>query len=309
MGGREDDQFPSLAGRVAVVTGANSGIGWQTAKQLAALGARVTLACRDVERGKQAADRIRAAHSRADVDVAELDLANMASVRDFAVSLGADGQPLDLLVNNAGVVAPPRRSFTADGFERQFGTNHLGHFALTGLLVPALLRAAQPRVVTVSSIAHFDGRADVIDGNAIGPYRPGHAYANSKLANLLFALELQRRATARDLSLTSTAAHPGLASTGLVRNPDGIGVNSLVRTIGPVLVKAFTQPAAVGARASVYAATVAAPGSYVGPQHFGQSRGPIGPARMSSLARDETLARRLWEVSEELTGLRYPWRR
>jgi NAD(P)-dependent dehydrogenase (short-subunit alcohol dehydrogenase family) len=309
MGGRAGPRLPSLAGRRAVVTGANSGLGWHTTRSLAALGARVILACRDVERGKQAARRIVAAEPSADVEVAELNLARMASVRDFAASLIAADQALDLLVNNAGVVRAPRRALTADGFELQFGTNHLGHFALTGLLIPALLRAPHPRVVTVSSLSHFAGRADVVEGNMIGPYSSQIAYGNSKLANLLFAFELQRMAAARGLPLTSAAAHPGLAATRMLRNPEGIGANPLVRSFGPIVLKAIAQSPASGARSIVYAATVAAPGSYVGPQHFRESRGPVGPARMSLLARDETLARRLWEVSEELTGLRYPWRR
>jgi NAD(P)-dependent dehydrogenase (short-subunit alcohol dehydrogenase family) len=310
MGGRGPGQLPILDGRTAVVTGANSGIGLHTAKALAARGARVVLACRDVERAKQAADRIRAAHRHFDteieVDVAELDLADMSSVRLFGEQWRG---PLDLLVNNAGVMAPPRRASTRDGFELQFGTNHLGHFVLTGLLLPWLLEAAAPRVVTVSSVAHLGGKEDVVNGNAGGPYRAQQAYANSKLANLLFAMELQRRARAAEQPLVSTAAHPGVCSTGLVRDPEGMGANPLLRTVGPVFVKAFTQSAAAGARASLYAATLAEPGSYTGPQYLGETRGPIGPAKMSNLAHDERLARRLWDVSVELTGFRYPWPR
>ena len=309
MGGMTDHRLPSLAGRRAVVTGANSGLGWHTSRKLAALGARVILACRDVERGEHAASRILAAEPQADVEVVELNLARMASVRDFAVAVIANEQSLDLLVNNAGVVRALRRSFTADGFELQFGTNHLGHFALTGLLLPALLRTPDPRVVTVSSLSHFAGRPDVLDGNMTGPYRSQLAYGNSKLANLLFALELQRMAAQRGLALTSTAAHPGLAATRVLRNPDGIGADRVVRTIGPVVLRAIAQSAARGAQPIIYAATIAAPGSYLGPQHLRETRGPVGPARMSPLARDETLAHRLWEVSEALTGLRYRWQR
>jgi NAD(P)-dependent dehydrogenase (short-subunit alcohol dehydrogenase family) len=299
-----------LDGRTAVVTGANSGIGLHTAKALAARGARVVLACRDIERAKQAADRVRAAHRHFDaeieVDVAELDLADMSSVRLFGEQWSG---PLDLLVNNAGVMAPPRRASTRDGFELQFGTNHLGHFVLTGLLLPWLLEAASPRVVTVSSVAHLSGKEDVVNGNAAGPYRAQQAYANSKLANLLFAMELQRRAVAAEQPLVSTAAHPGLCSTGLVRDPEGMGANPVVRTVGPVFVRAVTHSAVAGARAPLYAATLAEPGSYTGPQYLGETRGPIGPAKMSNLARDERLARRLWDVSVELTGFRYPWPR
>jgi NAD(P)-dependent dehydrogenase (short-subunit alcohol dehydrogenase family) len=297
-------QMPRLGGRVAVVTGGNSGIGRATATELARHGARVMLACRDIERGKQAADDIRNRVPDADIEVRHIDLADMTSVREFGE--GYDG-PLHLLVNNAGVMGPPRRAVTAHDFELQFGTNHLGHFVLTGLLLPALLVADDPRVVTVSSVAHHGGTADVLDGNAIGPYRPQRAYANSKLANLLFAFELQRRASAHGVPLTSTAAHPGFSATGLVADPEGAGANRLVRAVLPPLVTAFTQSAATGARAILFAATEAEPGSFTGPQRLHETRGPIGAAEASVLARDETLARQLWRVSEELTGFRYRW--
>jgi len=262
------------------------------------------LACRDIERGKQAADDIRNRVPDADIEVRHIDLADMTSVREFGE--GYDG-PLHLLVNNAGVRRPPRRAVTAHDFELQFGTNHLGHFVLTGLLLPALLVADDPRVVTVSSVAHHGGTADVLDGNAVGPYRPQRAYANSKLANLLFAFELQRRASAHGVPLTSTAAHPGFSATGLVADPEGAGANRLVRAVLPPLVTAFTQSAATGARAILFAATEAEPGSFTGPQRLHETRGPIGAAEASVLARDETLARQLWRVSEELTGFRYRW--
>jgi NAD(P)-dependent dehydrogenase (short-subunit alcohol dehydrogenase family) len=304
MGGMSAGRFPLLHGRNSVVTGANSGIGWHTARELAARGGRVVLACRDVERGKQAADRIRAADPDAEVEVCDLDLADMSSIRAFGEAWEG---PLNLLVNNAGVMAPPRLASTRDGFELQFGTNHLGHFVLTGLLLPALLATDAPRVVTVSSLAHFNGREDVLNGNAGAKYQSQQAYANSKLANLLFALELQRRSTARAAPVVSTAAHPGLCATGLVSDPEGAGANPVVRVVAPVVARVFTQSAAAGARASVHAAILAQPGSYTGPQRLGETRGPIGRARMSALAGDERLARRLWEISVELTGFRYSW--
>lgn len=297
-------QMPRLGGRVAVVTGGNSGIGRATATELARHGARVMIACRDIERGKQAADDIRDRVPDADIEVRHIDLADMTSVRDFGE--GYDG-PLHLLVNNAGVMSPPRRAFTANDFELQFGTNHLGHFVLTGLLLPALLAVDESRVVTVSSVAHHTGTADVLDANDVGPYRPQRAYANSKLANLMFAFELQRRASAHGAPLTSTAAHPGFSATGLVADPEGAGANRLVRAVLPPLVTAFSQSAATGARAILFAATEAEPGSFTGPQRLHETRGPIGAADASSLARDETLARQLWRVSEELTGFRYRW--
>jgi NAD(P)-dependent dehydrogenase (short-subunit alcohol dehydrogenase family) len=296
--------MPDVSGRTALVTGANSGIGWFTVRELAAHGARVVLACRDVEQGKLAADRVHAAVPYAELDIVHLDLASMASVR----SLGDQWSgPLDLLVNNAGVMAPPKRVITEDGFELQFGTNHLGHFVLTGLLLPALLASPAPRVVTVASIAHHGGTAELLDGNSGPSYHAQRAYSNSKLANVLFAIELQNQATARGLPLVSVAAHPGVSATGLVGDPQGMGASRFMRTVAPIFVKIFTQSAAAGARPSLYAATVAEPGSYTGPQRFGETRGRIGAAKRSKVAQDEKLPRRLWQVSEELTGFHYPW--
>lgn len=306
-------QLPDLSKRVAIVTGGNSGIGFHVARELAAHGARVVLACRDVGAGREAAERISGGASGGvsgdvvvrDVEVAELDLASMDSVRHFA---GGWEGPLDLLVNNAGVMAPPRRAHTRDGFELQFGTNHLGHFVLTGLLLPALLAAEEPsRVVTVSSVAHRNGNESVVDGNASEPYNPQQTYANSKLANLLFAMQLHRELSGRELPVASTAAHPGVSATGLFSDREGMGANTVMRTMAPAFVRIFTQAAAAGARPVLYAATEAAPGSYTGPQLFGETRGRVGPARLSPQARDEKLARRLWQVSEELTGYRYQW--
>jgi NAD(P)-dependent dehydrogenase (short-subunit alcohol dehydrogenase family) len=263
------------------------------------------LACRDVERGKQAVDRIRGRVPAADVEVGELNLASMESVHAFAT--GWSG-PLDLLINNAGVMAPPKRASTLDGYELQFGTNHLGHFVLTGMLLPVLLESPHARVVTVASVAHKGGSESVLDANAGDRYVPHQAYANSKLANLLFALELQRIADARELALASVAAHPGLAATGLFTDPEGpAGGSRLTRLVTPALVRLFMQHASAGARPSLYAATLAAPGSYVGPQALRETRGDVGLARLSSFARDQSLARQLWLTSEALTGFRYSW--
>jgi NAD(P)-dependent dehydrogenase (short-subunit alcohol dehydrogenase family) len=282
-----------------VVTGGNSGIGFHTAKQLAAHGASVVLACRNVGHGAAAAARM-----TGDVRVVHLDLASMASLREFGEAW--DGS-LDLLVNNAGVMAPPRPATTEDGFERQFGTNHLGHFVLTGLLLPALGKSGSGRVVTVASVAHRGGSEAVLDANRGAAYHPQRTYSNSKLANLLFALELHRQLVEHELPVVSTAAHPGVSATGLVGDREGMGANAVMRVVGSAFVKVFTQPASAGARAVLYAATEAEPGSYTGPQLLGETRGPIGPARLSRQAQDEKLGRKLWRVSEELTGFRYDW--
>jgi NAD(P)-dependent dehydrogenase (short-subunit alcohol dehydrogenase family) len=298
------DQLGDLTGTTALVTGANSGIGWWAARGLAAHGARVVLACRDLERGKRAEARVAEAVPGAEVSTRQLDLSSMTSVRAFR-----DGwaDKLDLLVNNAGVMAPPRLTTTVDGFELQFGTNHLGHFVLTGLLLPELLAAPAGRVVTVSSTAHHVGKRDVVDGNLGGAYHAQHTYGNSKLANLLFTRELHRQCDSRGLSLTSTAAHPGVAATGLVADPQGMGANVFLRTVGPIVLKLFTQSAEAGARATLYAAAEAKPGSFTGPTRLSESRGPIGAAKLSDEAQDERLGRRLWQVSEELTGFHYAW--
>jgi NAD(P)-dependent dehydrogenase (short-subunit alcohol dehydrogenase family) len=293
--------IPSLAGTTAVVTGANSGIGWHTAAELARHGADVTLAVRSLDKGEAAAAQLREG-AAGTVRVARLDLGSLASVREFAEAWEG---PLGLLVNNAGLMTPPRYRETADGHELQFGTNHLGHFALTGRLLPALLAAPASRVVTVSSIAHHQGRADVVDGNPADRYSPTPAYGNSKLANLLFAFELQRRASLAGASLSSTAAHPGVASTGLVTSEQGLGSIPGVKQLAPLFLKLVFQSPRAGAEPTLYAATAAAPGSYTGPQSLRESRGKPGPARTSRLARDESLAQKLWAVSEDVTGVRF----
>jgi NAD(P)-dependent dehydrogenase (short-subunit alcohol dehydrogenase family) len=289
--------LPDLSGHTAVVTGANSGIGLVTARELAAHGASVVMACRNLEAAQAAA-----AGLGGEVRVEALDLSSLRSVRAFAD--GWSG-PLDLLVNNAGVMRPPSYRETEDGFELQFGTNHLGHFALTALLLPALLSAPSPRVVTVASIAHFGGDRAVLDGNPREAYEPSKTYSQTKLANLLFARELHRRAREAGSAVTSTAAHPGVSATNLITSPDGMGAMPLVGRVAPVLTRIFFQSAAAGARPTLYAATEAAPGSYTGPQRFGESRGLIGSAKLSTFAADDALGRELWTRSEEWTGIRF----
>jgi len=291
-----ETEIPDQSGRTAVVTGANSGIGFETARALAAKGARVIVACRSEEKGRDAERRIRAAAPAADVRFEPLDLGSLASVRAFADKLGAAESRIDLLVNNAGVMMPPYGK-TADGFELQIGTNHLGHFALTGLLLPRILAAPKARVVSVSSLAHFWGRIDFADLQSEGSYNPTRSYGQSKLANLLFVRELQRRFESARARALAAAAHPGSTRTELQRH------SGLMNAI----VAVFSQQPPDGALPSLYAAT--APGvrggDYFGPSGFAGCIGPPGPARSSAASRNAEVAERLWDVSEELTGVRF----
>jgi NAD(P)-dependent dehydrogenase (short-subunit alcohol dehydrogenase family) len=289
--------LPDLAGKRIVVTGANSGIGLHAARALADHGAEVVLACRNTDSGREAAAKMPGVTT-----VEELDLASQKSVHAFADRFEG---PLDLLVNNAGVMTPPQYRETEDGHELQFGTNHLGHFALTGLLLPALLAAPDPRVVTVASIAHHRGDESVLEGNPGTTYEPSRAYGNSKLANLLFAHELHRRAGAAGSTLVSTACHPGVSATNLVGSPDGMGSNVVIRTLSPYFMPVIFQSSSAGANPTLFAGTYAEPDSYVGPTWLLESRGRLGHAKQSRHARNEDLARRLWELSEEKTGVTF----
>jgi NAD(P)-dependent dehydrogenase (short-subunit alcohol dehydrogenase family) len=295
--------LPSFAGRTVVITGGNSGIGRHAASALARAGADVTIACRNVGAGEAVVAEL-GDQGAPGVRVAELDLADLSSVRRFVERW--DG-PLDVLVNNAGVMTPPRYRETVDGFELQFGTNHLGHVALTAGLLPHLLAAEHPRVTTVSSIAHWRGRPSVLDGNQGGTYQPERAYANSKLANLLFAFELQRRASLNDSALVSNAAHPGVSATNLVTSKQGLGAIPGVRPLARAVLRLLFQSAAAGADPVLYAVAKGGPASYSGPQRVRESRGPVGPARLSRYARDEILAAKLWDLSLDLTGARFDW--
>ena len=300
------EDMPDQAGKLAVITGANSGIGYEAAKALAGKGARVIMAVRSVEKGEAAAAGVRVAHPSAAVEVMRLDLADLASVRAFAEAFLARHRELPLLINNAGVMAIPYRR-TADGFEMQFGTNHLGHFALTGLLLPAVLAAPGARVVSVSSQAHLGGDIafDNLDGGK--GYQRWAAYAQSKIANLLFAYELQRRLAAAGAGAISLACHPGYAATELQAAGARMEGNGLMAGLMNGFNAIFAQSAAMGALPTLFAATSPAAygGDYIGPDSFGGWRGH--PARQRSNARSYSpdLARRLWEVSEQLTGVRY----
>jgi NAD(P)-dependent dehydrogenase (short-subunit alcohol dehydrogenase family) len=295
--------MPDQSGRTAIVTGANSGLGLATARELARAGAGVWLAVRDEEKGRRAMSSIHNLVPDADVTVGLLDLADLRSVRGFAESFAAPGRQLDLLINNAGIMAAPRR-LTRDGFESQFGTNHLGHFALTGLLLPALLKAPAPRVVTVSSTLHRRGTMNFDDLQGEHKYSRWGAYGQSKLANLMFCFELQRRAVAADTTLLSLAAHPGYAATNLQFAAPDRFYEKAYMWIGNRL---FAQSADMGALPTLYAATVPdlPGGTYVGPGGAGEQRGHPKVVTAAGKAYDEPAWRRLWEFSEQLTGVHY----
>ena len=300
--------MPDLTGRVAVVTGANSGIGLQAARQLAGHGADVTLAVRDEARGAAAATQIEAWEPGARVSVTPLDLADLASVRSFAdVWSNEHPQGLDLLINNAGIMATPRR-ITPDGFEAQLATNHLGHFALTALLLPALIARPRSRVVTISSQVHRMGRMHFDDLMATRRYSAWGAYAQSKLANLLFTRELQRRLDLTGIATLAVAAHPGYAATNLQSGGPRMRNRGWMERITDLGNQVFAQSAEMGALPTLFAAT--APGlpgdSYVGPDGFLEQHGHPRLVDRSSAARSDAVARRLWAVSEELTGVRFP---
>jgi NAD(P)-dependent dehydrogenase (short-subunit alcohol dehydrogenase family) len=297
------EQIPNQSGRIAVVTGANSGLGLETATALAGAGARVVVTARDEAKGESARKLILAEAPNADLDLRTLDLASLASVREFAGAVAADHGHVDLLINNAGVMMPPRGE-TADGFELQFGTNHLGHFALTGLLLDALAAGGEgTRVVTVSSLEHRPGKLDFDDLQSEHGYSPRGAYQQSKFANAVFALELDRRLRAAGLPVTSVFAHPGYSDTNLQSS----GPTGPMKALLAVGNRVLAQSAERGALPQLYAAT--APGveggEFFGPDGFMQARGAPTVVQPVDRARDEQLGRRLWEVSEQLTGVAY----
>jgi NAD(P)-dependent dehydrogenase (short-subunit alcohol dehydrogenase family) len=297
MGKWTAQDIPDQGGRRVVVTGANGGLGYHVSLELARRGGRVVLAARNAEKGEDALRRLRAEAPDADVELRSLDLADLASIRAFAE--GFD-EPLDLLVNNAGVMAGPHRT-TADGFELQFGTNHLGHFALTGLLLDRLLAAERPRVVTVSSGAHRMGKMNFDDLQAEGRYWRWGAYGQSKLANLLFMRELGRRAAEAGTDLVSVAAHPGYAATHL--QTTGTKIDDVLMTVSN---KVIAQSDAMGALPLLFAAVEdLESGAYVGPDGMAEQRGHPKLVGMTARARNDGDARRLWQVSEQLTGIRF----
>jgi NAD(P)-dependent dehydrogenase (short-subunit alcohol dehydrogenase family) len=294
--------MPSQTGKRVVVTGANSGVGYETARALANAGAEVILACRNAAKGAAAVAKIKTTVPEARIKFEVLDLASLASVRDFAARMVADFAALDVLINNAGVMGLPRRQVTADGFEMQLGVNFLGHFALTALLLPLLRRATAPRAIQLSSIAHRQGRINLADLQSERAYRPMQAYQQTKLAMLMFAFELQRRSDTAAWGLLSLATHPGIARTEIVAN--GLGpqspMNFVMQLAGPFV----TQSAADGALPTLLAATApeVLPGGYYGPTGFMEFRGPPGIAKAELKARDTAVAKALWEAAATLAG-------
>lgn len=297
------DDIPDQSGRVAVVTGGNSGLGLETCRALAGKGATVVLGCRTPAKGEAAREDILASHPEADVRVEHIDVASLDAVSKAAARILLDHPRIDLLVNNAGIMATPQGQ-TVDGFEQQLGTNHLGHFALTGLLLPGLRDAPGARVVHVSSLAARGGRMRWDDLMHTRGYRPLPVYNQSKLANQLFAYGLQRRLEAHGVDARSIAAHPGFAQTNLLTTTQG--VQSLAGLIKPVI-GMFWNDAAQGALPQLYAATApdAQPGGYYGPDGWGERAGYPAPSFVPKAARSEADQDRLWEVSEALTGVSY----
>jgi NAD(P)-dependent dehydrogenase (short-subunit alcohol dehydrogenase family) len=298
--GWDAKDIPDQTGRTAIVTGANSGLGLVTARELARAGASVVMACRNLDRGHRAIEQLRAAVPEAQLQLDELDLASLASVRGFAERFRATHDGLDLLINNAGVMAPPRRR-TADGFELQFGTNHLGHFALTNALLEKMEGTDDARVVTLSSTMHKTGRINFDNLNGDRHYFRWNAYGQSKLANLLFMLELDRRLRAAGSTVKSLAAHPGYAATNL-QSAAAPMVDRLVMKLSTAVI---AQNDEMGALPTLYAATQPGleGGTYVGPGGFQEQRGHPKIVQPSGRARDPETARRLWEVSERMTAV------
>lgn len=306
-----DISIPDQHGKLAVVTGANSGLGFGITRRLAAAGAEVILAVRNAAKGEQAIAQLRAENPQAQLGMELIDLANLASIRDFAARLNAAGRPIHLLANNAGVMTPPTRNATADGFELQFGANHLGHFALTAGLLPLLRAAGNAHVMTMSSGLSSFGRIHFDDLQWQRSYNPGGAYSQSKLANLLFAFELQRRSDALGWGLRSNAAHPGATHTNLQTAGPNMGT---ARTRPSLFLRltshipGFWQEVEQGCLPALFAATspLARGGEYYGPSGYGELSGPPAVARTPRRATSLADARRLWEVSEQLTGAQFP---
>lgn len=294
-------------GKRIIITGATGGLGYETALALAGAGADVLLTGRNLAKGTAALAAIRAVHPAATIDFARCDVASLASINAFADKIGAEGRPVDILINNAGVMALPRRELTEDGFEMQMGTNVIGHVLLTARLLPLLRAAPAPRTVQLASIAHKQGRIQLDDLNAERSYGPWSQYQQTKLAMLMLGMELQRRSDEGGWGLTSVSAHPGLAATNLFH---GGGAATLRQKIQGALAPLICQSAAAGAWPTLMAAT--APdvqrGGYYGPTGFMEAWGPAGPATIAAPARDAAMAARLWDALTKMSGAVWPVR-
>ncbi len=298
--------LPDLSGKTYLVTGANSGLGLETVRALAGAGGHVALACRDLGKAGTAIDGIKKDQPKVSLESLELDLSSLASVEAFANAWLASGRPLHALVNNAGVMALPERR-TAEGFEMQLGTNHLGHYALTGRLLPRLLATEGARVVNVSSHMHKFGRMKWNDLQSRNKYSKWGAYCQSKLANLLFTYELQRRLHDAGSRVLALASHPGYSATNLQTAGPRMEGSSLMERLSLLGNQLFSQDAATGALPSVYAAAApdVAPAAYYGPSRFGEVWGPPKRVQSNNASHDREAQGRLWEISEELTGVTY----
>ncbi len=301
------NDIPAQAGRHVLITGATSGLGYETALALAAAGAKLTLTGRNTTKGAQVVGEIRTRYKQADVAFMPLNLSSLADIAEFAAQFKQKYHSLDVLINNAGVMAPPSRHETEDGFELQFGSNYLGHFALTAHLLALLMKGQQPRVVNLSSVAHKNFAAIHFDDlQWQKKYQSWPSYAQSKLAMLMFAFELQRQSDANGWGLLSTASHPGFARTGLQSSGPNMGMQGKT-TLFAKLTKAIepfvSQSAAEGALPSLFAATSpeAQPAGYYGPQGPFDLKGRVGDAKASKKAQDKAVATRLWQVSSDLT--------
>jgi len=302
------NDIPDQTGRLVLITGATGGLGYETALALAGKNATVVLTGRSDAKGAAALAKIRSKYPSSDISYETLDLSSLKFVAAFAQRFSATHDHLDNLVKNAGVMMPPQRQTTLDGFELQFGTNYLSHFALTAQLLPLLRRGSAPRIVNLSSGAHNSGAINFDNLQAENSYGPWKFYAQSKLAMLMFALELQRHSDANGWGLMSNAAHPGFARTDLITN--GPGAGSFMSRVSKVIQPLISQSGAEGTLPQLYAATDAHAenGAYYGPTGLFEMKGPVGKARVAKQASDTAVAAQLWRISEQLTGVKFPER-
>lgn len=296
--------IPQRSEGLAVITGSTEGVGYEDALALSSAGWNIIMMGRNSQKGAESIAKIHQINPKAKVSFEKIDLANLSSIKDFAFRMTSKGQAINLLINNAGVMTPPKRLETADGFELQFGTNHIGHFALTAQLLPLLRKAKDARVVTVSSVANREGKINFADLQSKSSYTPMVAYAQSKLANLMFAFELQRQSDINGWGILSLAAHPGVSRTNLLITGAGQwSVAGMMRTFFPFL---FQSPAQ-GALPTLFAATSpdAIGGSYYGPNKMSETRGFPSLSKIPAQAEDENVAAKLWEVSLQLADVKF----